>query len=92
MRKKFFKTLSALAIAAVLALNVTVVLDDNAASYLKFDTLGKILAQTTTSGSGSGSGSTKYKTPGQEGAKMPKAQSTTDNTKFACLGTQSADC
>lgn len=46
MKKKFLKTLSALAIAAVLALNVTVVLDDNATSYLEFGAIGKILAQT----------------------------------------------
>ena len=53
MKKKFFNALSVLAIAAVLALNVTVVLDDNATSYLKWDVIGKILADPT-SGSGSG--------------------------------------
>ena len=55
MRKKVFKALSALGIAAVLALNVTVVLDDNASSYVKFGMIGQIFASGTGSGSGSSS-------------------------------------
>ena len=63
MKKKFFNALSALVIAAVLALNVTVVLDDNATSYLKWDVIGKIFADGTSgSGSGSGNQATCYST------------------------------
>lgn len=40
----------------MLALNVTVVLDDNATSYVKFDSVGRIFAFWPFSGSGSGSG------------------------------------
>ena len=38
----------------MLALNVTVVLDDNATSYLNFDVIGKILADETSGSSGGG--------------------------------------
>ncbi len=56
MKKKFFKALSACTIVIVLALNVTVVLDDNATSYLKFDMIGQLLA-------GGYSGSSSYSAP-----------------------------
>ncbi len=45
--KEVISSLSTLAIAAVLVLNVTVVLDDGAASYLEFGVIGRILADGT---------------------------------------------
>ncbi len=86
MKTKFLKSLSVIAIAAVLALNVTVVLDDNSSSNLNWDFMGKILADGT-SGSGTKPEKKVYKkkdpevsctmSNGEEGDKYDCISSTT---------------
>ncbi len=53
MKKKIFNAIFTLAIAAIVALNVHVVTSEQTPAFLKWDVVGKILADGT-SGSGSG--------------------------------------
>ncbi|GAO30507.1 hypothetical protein [Geofilum rubicundum] len=59
MKKKFFNGVSTLAIVAIVALNVHVVTSEQTPAFLKWDVIGKILADGT-SGSGSGSGTLRW--------------------------------
>lgn len=72
MKKKVFKVFGALAIAAILALNVSVVMDSSS-SVLKWDLVGKILAFDPGSSGAGSSGEVDA-----EGAKERGNPSTSD--------------
>ncbi|HLW06597.1 MAG TPA: hypothetical protein VKY45_03475 [Marinilabiliaceae bacterium] len=57
MKKKLLNAVSTLAIAAIVALNVHVVTSEQTPAFLKWDVIGKILADGT---SGSGSGTPRW--------------------------------
>ncbi|MBN1467081.1 MAG: hypothetical protein JXL97_05490, partial [Bacteroidales bacterium] len=89
--KKVFKAFGVLAIIAILALNVSVVLDGSSDSILKWDVVGEILAVTNSGSNNSGgSGSGGESKPNDCG---PASDSTCYEytTKYACMAVSEPD-
>jgi len=90
MKKKLLNAVSTLAIAAIVALNVHVVTSEQTPAFLKWDVVGKILAEDV-SGSGSGSGSSgPYNKLVQ--CRYENAGSYYDGTQLKCLSDSGTSC
>jgi hypothetical protein len=91
VKKKVLNGLMLASVAAVLALNAHVVMSDGDSPILKWDVIGKVLAQST---SGSGSGVIKKAHPNEVkcGTRVCPAGYTWDKYKDDCDGDGEAGC
>ena len=84
MRKRIFNVITIIAVMTVLFVNVSVVLNHEAASYLKYGSISAVLAQS----SGSGSGGTSL--PG--GNRVESIVLATINYSKTSVGPTGLDC